>query len=94
MILLINAINLFFQVLIYLIVARAVLSWFIRSPYGSLYKFYNIIIQLTEPILSPCRNILARFGFGGAFDFSPILAVIGLSVINGIIFNILRALMF
>ncbi|MDD4563988.1 MAG: YggT family protein [Eubacteriales bacterium] len=93
-ILLIRAINLFFQVLIYLILARAILSWFVRSPYGNLYKFYNITIQLTEPILDPCRRILARFGFGGTIDFSPILAIIGLSIINGFIINILRVFLF
>lgn len=93
-ILLIRAINLFFQVLIYSILARAILSWFVRAPYGNLYKFYTIIIQLTEPMLDPCRRILARFGFAGAIDFSPILAIIGLSIINGFIINILRMSLF
>lgn len=93
-ILLMRAVNLFFQVLVYLIIGRAILSWFIRAPYGNLYRFYTVIIQLTEPILNPCRRILARFGLIGAIDFSPILAIIGLTIINGFIINILRILMF
>ncbi|HHU18042.1 MAG: YggT family protein [Anaerovoracaceae bacterium] len=93
-ILLMRAVNLFFQVLIYLIIGRAILSWFIRAPYGNLYRFYNVIIQLTEPILAPCRSILARFGLVGAIDFSPILAIIGLTMINGFIINILRLFIF
>lgn len=94
MLLFMHAINLFFQILVYLILGRAILSWFVRTPYGSLYKLYSAIIQITEPILAPCRSLLARFGLGGAIDFSPILAIIGLTVINGIIINILRIFMF
>jgi len=94
MIVLTNAINTFFQILVYLILGRAILSWFVRNPYGTLYKIYMAIIQITEPILAPCRKLLARFGMGGAIDFSPILAIIALTVINGFIYNILRMLMF
>jgi len=94
MIVLMNAINTFFQILVYLILGRAILSWFVRNPYGTLYKIYTAIIQITDPILAPCRKLLARFGLGGTIDFSPILAIIALTVINGIIINILRTLMF
>ncbi len=87
-----NAINAFFQILIYLILGRAILSWFVRSPYGSLSKLYTITIQLTEPIMAPCRNLLARFGIGGTIDFSPLVAIIALSVINGFIISIIRML--
>ncbi len=89
-----HAINLFFQILVYLILGRAILSWFVRTPYGNLYKVYSALIQVTEPMLVPCRSLLARFGLGGAVDFSPILAIIGLTVINGILINLLRIFMF
>jgi YggT family protein len=94
MIVLMNAINFFFQVLVYLILARAILSWFVRTPYGNLYKVYSMILQVTDPILAPCRKLLSRFGMGGTIDFSPILAIIGLTVINGVIINLLRMFLF
>lgn len=94
MLILMRAVNFFFQVLIYLILARAIMSWFVRSPYGGLYKAYSTIIQITEPILAPCRKLLLRFGMGGTIDFSPIVAIIGLTVINGVIINIMRMFMF
>ena len=94
MIVLMNAINFFFQVLVYLILARAILSWFVRTPYGNLYKVYSAIIQITEPMLAPCRKLLARFSLSGTIDFSPIVAIIGLTVINGIIINLLRMFLF
>ena len=91
---LIRAINTFFQILVYLIIGRAILSWFIRGPYGNLYRIYTAIGQITEPMLAPCRKILYRFGLGGTIDFSPVLAIIGLTVINGVIINILRIFLF
>lgn len=86
---LISAINLFFEVLILLILGRAILSWFVRNPYDTLGKIYSLVIQITEPILAPCRRLLARFGMMGTIDFSPILALIGLSIIRRIIISIL-----
>jgi YggT family protein len=93
-IVLMNAINTFFQILVYLVIGRSILSWFVRGPYGSVYKIYNALIQITEPILMPCRKLLFRFGLSGTIDFSPVLAIIGLTVINNIIVNVLRMIMF
>ncbi|MEL7656125.1 MAG: YggT family protein [Bacillota bacterium] len=89
-----NAINTFFQILVYLIIGRAILSWFVRGPYGNLYKIYSIMVQITEPMMAPCRRLLARFGLSGTIDLSPVVAIIGLTVINGVIINVLRMLMF
>ena len=91
---LISAVNLFFQILIYLILGRAVLSWFVRNPYDTLGKIYTMINQITEPMLAPCRKLLARFNMMGTIDFSPILALIALTVINRVIVNILWTLRF
>lgn len=85
----INAINSFFQILVYLILARSIMSWFIRNPYGNTYKIYTTICQITEPMLVPCRKLLNRFGITGTMDFSPVLALIGLMFINNIIVKIL-----
>lgn len=94
MMILINAVNSFFQILVYLILARAVLSWFIRSPYGNVYKIYMAICQITDPILAPCRALLSRFGLSGTMDFSPVLAMIGLMFINNIIVRLLLVFVF
>jgi YggT family protein len=86
---LIRAINTFVRILIYLIVARAIMSWFVRNPYGSLYKIYVAIMQLTEPILQPFRRIISRLGWNGPIDFSPILAFIGLEIIRNVVIRLL-----
>jgi len=94
MIILMRAINFFFQVLIYLILGRAILSWFARPNNVMVYKIYIMIIQVTEPILTPCRKLLARFGLNGMIDFSPILAIVGLTIINSLLINLLSTLVF
>lgn len=92
--LLISAVNLFIQILIYLILGRAILSWFVRNPYDTLGRIYTMINQITEPMLAPCRKLLARFNMMGAIDFSPILALIGLEIIRRVVINILWMLRF
>ncbi|MDF2653607.1 MAG: YggT family protein [Bacillota bacterium] len=86
---LINAINTFFQILVYLIIGRAILSWFVRGPYGNLYRIYSAIMQITEPMLAPCRRLLGRFGLNTMIDFSPILAIIALTAINNLVIRLL-----
>jgi len=94
MIVLINAINIFFQVLVYLILAKSFMSWFVRNPYGSYYKIYMMIGQITEPIIAPCRKLLSRFGMSGQIDFSPVVAILGLMVINNILVRLLAGFAF
>lgn len=66
-------------VLIVLIFARAILSWFIRDPYNPLMEF---LITVTEPILGPIRSIMPR---GMMIDFSPWIAAILIQVVAQIL---------
>ena len=77
---LIRAVDMFCQLIIFIIFARIILSWFVRNPYNN--KFYTTLIQITEPILAPCRRVLGRFGATYGIDFSPILALVIINFIN------------
>ncbi len=59
------------DLLFYILLARAVLSWFSqgRTPMESLLS------QLTEPLLAPIRRIIPAVG---GFDFSAMVLIIGL----------------
>lgn len=87
-----RAINGFFQILIYLILGRAIMSWFVR-PGDRLYPAYLLLVQVTEPMLGPCRKLLARFGFSSGVDFSPIVTFLLLSIANRIIISILSPIL-
>lgn len=86
---LISAVNLFCQILIYLILARAIMSWFFR-PGDKLYLFFTIILRVTDPILQPSRRLLGRLGSGSGVDFSPVLAIILIQILNWLVVTLLK----
>ncbi|MFC2007062.1 YggT family protein [Chloroflexota bacterium] len=62
------------RVLIYLIVIRVVLSWFVQRP-----NMLTILLdKIVEPILYPLRRIIPRVGM---MDFSPLAAILLLQLI-------------
>lgn len=89
---LIKAVNWFTEILTFLIIARAIMSWFVRDPSSSLFNIYQTIIRITEPIVAPCRMLLARFNTG-MMDFSILLAFLLISVARNVIVNILAMLL-
>jgi len=85
--LLISAVNIVAQVMIYLLIARAVCSWFVRGG-GTGYKIYMVLVRLTEPIVAPCRKITQRFSTG-MLDISVLLAFLLVMVLRDLIIRIL-----
>ena len=73
------------RILTIAIIVRAILSWFALSR-------YNLVIVLlddiTEPILSPLRQVVPRLGM---FDITPIIAILILYFIPTILLYILSA---
>jgi YggT family protein len=90
---LIKVVNSFLQVIVYLILGRAIMSWFIR-PGDRLYPLYLAVIRITEPILSPFRNLTSRFMGGSGMDFSPMLAIFAIIFIQRALTKLLLTLMF
>ena len=62
--------NFLIGVYIWLIIIRALLSWFNPDPYS---KFVRIIVDLTEPALKPVRKYLP---ISSGIDFSPFIVII------------------
>jgi len=76
-----------------LVLVRCVLS-FLRTPsYTSRWlPFWNFVYATTEPVLSPIRRALSRFTRGLPLDFSPLVLILLLSVVERVIIMlILRA---
>ena len=57
------------------ILLRILFSWIRIDPANPLYE---IIHEITEPILAPIRSVVPRIGM---FDLSPIVAMIVLSIL-------------
>ncbi len=79
--LLLSAIDMFFRVIELLIFATILLSWL---PIGRGNALSGMLHSLTDPILLPCRKMLENspLGRGMMLDFSPIIALILLSLVR------------
>ena len=75
-----------YYILVIAVILRALASFAPIDPYHPLIKMLH---QLTEPILRPIRNIMPQVGM---IDFSPMIALILLSVINQVLQQILISL--
>lgn len=60
----------FLNIIVYMILVRAVLSWFIKDLNNPVVRF---LFEVTEPLLAPFRELQHRIGITGGLDFSPIL---------------------
>lgn len=67
------------QVLSFAILGRVLLSWV--DPMGN-YRITQILHDITEPMLSPIRNLLPNMPM---FDFSPIIAMLLLQALGQLI---------
>jgi YggT family protein len=70
------------NVLILAVVIRAILSWFMpvgRDPVT------RLLVDITEPLLNPIRQLTGRLIPGMMIDFSPLVAIILLQVLAGMV---------
>jgi YggT family protein len=77
-------INLFFTLMNLAILARVLVSWVNPNPY---HPIMQLLYQITEPILAPLRRYLPQTGM---IDFSPLVAIILLSVVQTLVMSLLR----
>ena len=66
-----KVIDLILVVYMWLIIARAVLSWVNADPYNKIVIF---IYRVTEPVLRPVRRVLPGQNLG--IDFSPVVVLL------------------
>ena len=71
------------EVLKWLIIARALMSWFV-SP-TSTNPIVEAVRRITDPILRPIRDLLPAMG---GVDLSPIIAFFALYLVQGVILRL------
>lgn len=77
-----QAISWFSQVIVILVLAHVILSYFM-SPYHPIRAFVD---RMVEPLLAPIRRVVPLVG---VFDFSPIILIILVQLIARIIISLL-----
>ncbi|MEC9487979.1 MAG: YggT family protein [Halanaerobium sp.] len=78
-----------FLIYYWILLARVIISW-VRPQvdYNSVWRhILRFIYQVTEPLLAPIRRLLPVSALN--IDFSPLVAMLLLSLIRRLIFSIL-----
>lgn len=85
------AVVVFFRIVEFLILIRVLLTWLPIRKENVLVQF---LYMVTEPILSPIRNLIARSAIGknSMFDFSYILAYVLLGFLKNILLLLIARL--
>ncbi len=83
---LVSFVEILFQILIFAILIRALISWF---PIAPSHPLVRLLDDITEPILAPLRRVVPRLGM---MDITPIVAMIALQILEQILVSGLRSL--
>lgn len=92
-ILLIRIISIIGRVITFAFIVRAIISWVPLNNTEGVRKFKDILYKITEPLLAPIRKLLNKH-YAGAFDFSPIIAIVLVNLIVRILIKILVVITF
>jgi len=79
----VQVVNIIFEVLIWLIIVRCILSFVHHDPYQPLIRF---VYDVTEPIMAPFRRLIPA---AGGMDFSPIVVLLALTLLQGLVTRLL-----
>jgi len=66
-----SVIDLVLWAYVWVLVARAVISWVNPDPYNPIVQ---TLYKLTEPVLLPVRRMMGSYSFG--IDFSPMIVIL------------------
>jgi YggT family protein len=85
MLLILQIVNVLVTVITWLVIIKVVLSYFM-SPYHPIRESIDSVV---EPMLAPIRRILPQTGM---IDFSPLVLIILLQVIEVVLRNVLLSI--
>jgi YggT family protein len=79
-----NVIHLALTLYMWLIIARAVVSWIQPNPYNQIVQF---LYRATEPVLAPVRRMLPDLG---GLDISPVVVIFIIMFVDRFVVATLR----
>lgn len=70
------------------VIGRIILEWIPVSYDHPVARIRSVLRSATEPVLAPLRAMLPPVRMGGmGLDLSPIILLVGLSVLTGVVCN-------
>ena len=87
-----SSVNVLGSIIIGMIFVRVLLSWI---PFDKGARWYALLMQLTEPILTPVRRLVQKSAFGNSmmFDISPIIAILLLRLLISLLITVIHRLL-
>ena len=82
-----NLVNLVIVAYIWIIIARAIISWVNPDPYNPIVRF---LYRVTEPVLRPVRHRMPTLAMG--LDLSPMIVILVLYFLDWFLVSTLRDL--
>lgn len=80
-------VDLVFSIYMFIVIARALISWVSPDPYNPIVRFLH---NATDPLLYRLRKLLP-FSTGG-IDFSPMILIFLLYLVQGVLVRLLFSL--
>jgi YggT family protein len=82
-----NLLHLVLMAYMWIIIARAILSWVSPDPFNPIVRF---LYRVTEPVLRPIRYRLPTMSMG--LDLSPMVVILVIYFLDGFLVSTLRDL--
>ena len=82
-----NLLHLVLMAYMWIIIARAILSWVSPDPFNPIVRF---LYRVTEPVLRPIRYRLPTLSMG--LDLSPMVVMLVIYFLDGFLVSTLRDL--
>jgi YggT family protein len=77
-----SVILLLLQLYVFVLLGRAIFSWFPPRPGSALGSVNHLLYRLTEPVLRPVRRVVPRIGM---FDLSFMVVLIGIFILQQLV---------
>ncbi|OPJ56882.1 YggT family protein [Alkalithermobacter paradoxus] len=82
----IRSLGYFVQFIEWMIFIRVIMSWVRTNRYSA---FHSFVYNMTEPIMSPIRELTFRYLKTGPIDLSPIIALFLIRFIYRVLVSVL-----
>ena len=70
------------NIYVFIVVARAISTFFPISPGSPFLPLVDFLYKATEPVFTPIRRVLPTMG---PFDFTPLVVLIGVQILARIL---------
>lgn len=84
-----NAIRMFADILVWILLARAILSWFVQAGGDMVRNLYGFTLTMTEPFVAPIRQAMSRFNTG-MIDFSVLIAFFAVRLASNLLIMLVQ----